>query len=364
MALNPDKYNLTKAIEHIWKDESILTKDEKNLIKHASGKTSYPNTESDMDKLQVIISACKQLTLVDSNNCNWLSADGKRIPKAAEKFLYHTAKYLFENNESLPKNFIKSLAEYIRTTKSHIATLNYDGLLYRPLIRENILQGYSGSLIDGITNSGFRVENLRRERPLGYYLHLHGSPLFYSEIEEEPNKERKESKVRKRNAHQSLPSWNEYRECHFVLTHVNHKPSVIAGSQILSSYWEHIEIAFDEAHRIILFGYSGDDIHLNQKIKNHLTENSEKKIVVIEWQGYTSRSPKDREIFWGKKLGSRNIKSIQMRNITEFLDWNSIDNIESSTEFKEDNYLEQQTEYTQDTPHQLHERLTFNDYDW
>jgi len=81
----------------------------------------------------------------------------------------------------LPIGFENSVVDYVRETKSHVATLNYDKLLYQSLIENEILSGFDGTLVDGMLNRGFDEKALERRygKDFGYYLHLHGSPLFY-----------------------------------------------------------------------------------------------------------------------------------------------------------------------------------------
>lgn len=50
---------------------------------------------------------------------------------------------------TLPDEFVRPLIAFIQDTRSHVATLNYDALLYRPMISEEILRGYNGELVDG-----------------------------------------------------------------------------------------------------------------------------------------------------------------------------------------------------------------------
>ena len=65
----------------------------------------------------------------------------------------------------------------------------------------------------------------------------------------------------------SLPSIVGYSSNHLVLTHVAHKASVIAASPVLSAYWTRLAEACQEAQAIVLVGYSGGDVHLNQLIR-------------------------------------------------------------------------------------------------
>lgn len=53
---------------------------------------------------------------------------------------------------------------------------------------------------------------------------------------------------------------------HIILTHFTHKPKLIEASEILSIYWEFLERSFGESSEIVIFEYSGNDLHLNRLI--------------------------------------------------------------------------------------------------
>ena len=52
-----------------------------------------------------------------------------------------------------------SVIDFIKNTKSHVATLNYDKLLYDEFIKEEICKGYSGYLVDGFYDTGFQIDD-------------------------------------------------------------------------------------------------------------------------------------------------------------------------------------------------------------
>ena len=154
-------------------------------------------------------------------------------------------------------------------------------------------------------STGFAVENLER-RPwstYGYYMHLHGSPLF---VDQDGNI----SKLRQG----ELGSDDDVVGSHIVLTHVKHKPTVIAASPLLQAYWEYLEKALIESSEVLLFGYSGLDAHLNELLERRSPE----VIRVIEWDG--AGSEEERRAFWEKQFG-RHVTLIRMSNILEFVDW-------------------------------------------
>ena len=102
---------------------------------------------------------------------------------------------------------------------------------------------------------------------------------------------------------------------HIVLTHVKHKPSVIANSPVLSVYWEYLGFSLSEAEEVIIVGYSGEDTHLNNLLKPY---SKSKTIKVIEWSG--SGDQKSREQFWNQQIGKCDSLT-HLDNILTFASW-------------------------------------------
>jgi hypothetical protein len=206
----------------------------------------------------------------------------------------------------LPQEFSNPLADFLRHTNSHVATLNYDKLLYDFLIETRLVDGYRGSLVDGIWDAGFRREILVRRygNEFGYYLHLHGSPLF---------KDRGGITVKiprhQLNLEQPEPS------SHIVLTHIQHKPLVIASSEILSTYWDYLGFSISESTEVALFGYSGADVHLNQYLSVY---SGRVAFRVVEWNG--AGPFHDRQAFWRHALNS-DVALTQLDSLMGFNAW-------------------------------------------
>jgi hypothetical protein len=141
---------------------------------------------------------------------------------------------------------------------------------HQKLIEAEILKSYDGELVDGFPDTGFAEEHLERRygRDFGYYLHLHGTPLYIDSGE---------LIIKQKQGHAE-----EVSTKHLVLTHVRHKRSVIDASPVLRAYWRHLDLALQESQRVILLGYSGLDEHLNHRIRVHA---SGKTVLVIEWTG-------------------------------------------------------------------------------
>lgn len=312
MALSPGAFSLDAALEEVWDDRNALTDGQRQLIRAClpdDTEFDRPSSEDDLDLIQRVLAACDFLDGIQipgGVGDHWLSAHGQQFPAAIRKFVYKVACKFHENEEILPDEFSENLTEFISETKSHVCTLNYDALIYDLFVRRGVLNGYNGDLIDGIRRLGFQREYLRRNDPnkLGWYLHLHGTPLYY---------DGQNGRVRKmRRCDFGL---DEVESSHIVLTHVKHKAAIIQGSKILSEYWRFFRKALRESEEIILFGYSGYDVHLNEVISQYTLD---RPIKVVEWSG--SQPNNDREGFWLERL-KRAPVLMPFDNILEFDAW-------------------------------------------
>lgn len=312
MAINTDTYSLDSAIGRVWDDAEVLSHDQKKLVCKCLPDDGVgrgrPQGEEELDKLQTALAACDLLAGISVSQNHLLSEDGKKFPEAVSSFIYQTA-LQFVNKKSLPKSFTEPLADFVKATNSHIATLNYDNLLYQPFIDAHVLRGYDGALVDGFTDrEGFNDENMERlyNRTFGYYLHLHGSHLFVDEDE---------STIK---LSQTEINFDIHRvSSHIVLTHVRHKPTVIAGSAVLRAYWRRLQEALSESEELLVVGYSGTDNHLNELIKRAKIG----RIRVVEWKcsdGNTAHIERKRK--WSKWLGQCD-QLHHLDNILEFKEW-------------------------------------------
>ncbi|WP_207886842.1 SIR2 family protein [Pseudomonas sp. 30_B] len=310
MALDPQRFSLRRAMMEVWNSPHLLDENQKNLISQTlGGDGAIPQDEDQLDTLHQVVTACKTLNKISGRDIHWLSELGQQFPYAVANYLHKVAAHLHLHTETLPEEFSSSLIEYIRRTNSHVATLNYDKLLYDAFLDANILNGFDGSLVDGVTTLGFSPENLERryQRNFGYYLHLHGSPLYYDEHGVTYKHQRNQLDMHSHNGSE-----------HIVLTHVAHKKSVIAASRILSTYWTYLQRALSESTEIYLVGYSGNDSHLNEIISLHGTN---KTVKIIEWHGNFTENEK--HAYWNSKLRCQFLH-YHCDNILEFNHWQNM----------------------------------------
>jgi hypothetical protein len=308
MALDQEFFSLDNAIGRVWDGEGALDEGAKDLIRSClveDGNVDRPHGEDDLDNLQLVVSACDFLGRVGRQDIHWLSEHGRQFPDAVRKFLYRTALLFHQRENGLPVEFTQPLAQFVHETKSHIATLNYDNLLYQPMIEAYVLNGYAGALVDGLTNAGFSEENLERKwgRTFGYYMHLHGSPLFV---------DRDGSIFKLRQG--ELDEDDEVVGSHIVLTHVKHKETVISASPLLTAYWDHLAKALAESEEVVLFGYSGCDRHLNALLRSRAPA----AVRVVEWEG--AGAQQERDAHWLDLLGKQ-VALVRRDNILSFVDW-------------------------------------------
>lgn len=308
MALDPAFFLLDRAIGKVWDTTGLLDIPSKQLICNCLpvDTDDRPHGEDDLDVLQLALSACELLSRIAESRVHWLSSEGKAFPIAVRQFIYHTAIQFHNHAAGLPAEFVDCLATFIHGTKSHVATLNYDNLLYQPLIDREVLKGYDGALVDGFYSTGFDPDHLERKfgKAFGYYLHLHGSPLF----------------VDREGTAFKLPQGETADDdgtlsSHIVLTHFKHKPTVINTSALLTTYWHTLIEAMNESDEILLVGYSGADEHLNDVLRGF----EKIKIRVVEWSGEGGAT--DRVNYWRKKLLSTNVSLVQCNSLLDFRNW-------------------------------------------
>lgn len=310
MAIDHSHFSLTNALNTVWADDGLWSDTiYRDLIENCIPSNQCPVSEEDLDKLYLVSTSCDYLDDIPNTNTgkHWLSNYGHEFTNAVQEYIHTVSSHLFDYTNSLPASFKDPLIDFIRDTKSHVATLNYDKLLYEAFIDAGVCNGFSGELVDGFLGSGFDGSNLVRKHGnrFGYYMHLHGSPLF-----KDVN-----NKTYKLNI-SNISTGNIFSSKHIVLTHIPHKPSVITASKVLSTYWNYLILSLSEVDEIILFGYSGCDTHLNEILKIHANSQTKR---IVEWDG-DSFTTQQRQGFWDKELGS-NVTLQRMSDITNFTSW-------------------------------------------
>lgn len=310
MALDNVHFSLERALKNIWSNDQYMSQEERIQISRCipSEVVICPNGEEQLDKLHIVETCCEILNELNIEvEHHWLTASGRKFPNVCQTFIHRVATDLHEYSGELPDDFVSHLVDFISRTKSHVATLNYDKLLYGAFIEHRVLRGYDGYLVDGMLSSGFNSNALERRfgKNFGYYLHLHGSPLFIDDEEDNCYKMQRNE----------LSMTSNIGGKHVVLTHIKHKPSVIGSSKILRTYWQYLDFALSEVDDVIIFGYSGVDEHLNDKIKIY---KNKIRIKVIEWNGAGERT--ERLNFWNLCFG-KGVELVQLDSITNFTEW-------------------------------------------
>lgn len=309
MALDPRHFSLNRALSDVWENPRHLPVVQKDLVGRCVGDDGQaPQGEEQLDTLHVVVAACNMLNKIGDEEVHWLSEEGQEFPAAVAKYIHRVASNLHLYDDPLPDTFLTPLFEFVRETRSNIATLNYDRLLYGAFIDHGFMNGYRGLLVDGMIDGGFGADTLERRygNNFGYYLHLHGSPLFYDD---------RNGFARKMTRDRLTMNSAEISN-HIVLTHVTHKRSVIDASDVLSTYWDYLHDCCHEVEEIIVFGYSGGDTHLNEVLAAYARTAA---IRVIEWRGAGTR--RERERFWQRILRTEHFDLVREANVLDFTDW-------------------------------------------
>jgi hypothetical protein len=316
-ALDNDFFSLPRALQNAWEDENVLDEVQKDLILRClpsevleENEEQAPQSEDDLDRLQQTLAACDLINELETETSEgWLTTAGKTFPSAIRSYVHRAAAEFHFYGGELPETFSQPLREHILQNKSHVATLNYDKLLYSNFIGTDVFNGFN-CLIDGFANGTFSISNLQRHNKsrTSYYLHLHGSPLFYDDTEGNCVKAAIAAAERIAGS----------RNGHIVLTNVKHKKNVIAASPLLSAYWKVLsKRALKESSSITLFGYSGLDNHLNEIILKRLNEADECNLRIIEYRDETPCE--ERQAYWHGILGECEL--IRLENVLDFTDW-------------------------------------------
>lgn len=209
--------------------------------------------------------------------------------------------------------------------------MNYDDLLYDPITLEHKLSGTDRCVVlskrepnssnkapflkDGFIKAEFNPEIFDWKGDCGHYLHLHGTPL-YTQIQN--------TKLKRNDADlcdTTLPRA-------IVLANRKDKQSLIRRSEVLKDYWENrLPMCIKNSDSVILFGYSGEDIHLNELIRENVGDTN---VFVVEWSGAEHRHIEQDQVldrvidakpFWETQVNATRV--IPMDCILDFADWDN-----------------------------------------
>lgn len=128
MALDQAHFSLDVALADIWNREGFLSPEQKGLIERCLGRQGAPNGEHELDQLHRAVTYCKALNQIGVGHEHWLTEDGQNFPDITAQYIHKVATKLHNYGGVLPPDFEASLITFVKDTKSHVATLNYDKL--------------------------------------------------------------------------------------------------------------------------------------------------------------------------------------------------------------------------------------------
>lgn len=209
------------------------------------------------------------------------------LANTINKFIYNVADSYntekIKRNGIYPENFegfAQSLGGFIYKNKAHLATTNYDDLLYRYFLDVQIKTGENTEafimnpskntiLSDGFTktNSGIQFDFSNHDlNSTSWYMHLHGSSRFHS-------------KFGSGNVFKSYKKYDSNHVPHIILNHFNLKEFEINLNPILHRYFDLFGKALAKINALYIIGYGGYDKHINNIVMN---ANDKCKIIIIE----------------------------------------------------------------------------------
>ena len=242
----------------------------------------------------------------------WLSPLGQQFPRAIRTYLHQVANYFLEREtlpvakRSLSATFSTALREYVMGSGSNVVTLNYDDLLYDCFNDTEVFQKHR--LRDGFFEGTFQIE--RHDRWIaqdalreGWFLHLHGSPLFLTQ-----------RGLPRKLTRPELRGYGGFDSAHLVLTNVKYKSSIIEASEILREYWKRFRQCCGSALDVLVIGYGGGDDHLNEAISK--TPDAT-RIRVVERRG-KGRDGNALAAEWGERFDKDNVEIILVEDVMDF----------------------------------------------
>ncbi len=337
-SIDNDAYQLKTAMQAVWeKGDNGLSNVQKRIIRktlkmRGDDITVGPQDEDQLKTIQEVVFACELLMKIErvelpfasdeqNDTLAKLTEDAAKLPDALRTYVRQVAiQFLGTDNGNLDEKFSQGLTDFIKKSSKavHIATTNYDDLLYDAFFSNTQTLNYR--LIDGclpdvnrqLVFNRPKSENEYLTAPnRGWYLHLHGSPLYVD----------MDGNVRKlRRSDFSQPE-NFELPGHIVLTHYDFKKRIIEGSPILNAYWNIFCEKLSKSTNIILFGMSGDDEHINEAIKKYAHPNA--VIRVVDWCDENENEKEAKKERWKEKLGDKfdTTNLVLLPNVQNFTEW-------------------------------------------
>ena len=305
MAIDCNYFSLGKAADGVIKE---LDEASNQHVEHFNLHNLKNEDFHGLEKLQASVASVKQL---QNDFDSSLTNVGRGVVPFGKKFICdisaHFGSYIVNDQKYF--TFVALLSEYIKSNTSSLITLNYDLLLYRSLLENKIMNGLNGKLIDGFTNDGFNLENLfpHNSEKFGAYIHLHGSPLFYNDSD---------GNIKKHNPRVLKFDATDEQD-HIVLGPTKMKPYLISRSTLLNDYWKVFDSIIRKSQKILIYGYSGGDEHINKLISERFTSDEAKpEITVVEWD-----QSGNNEVFWKQKFNIDSKTTLNHVPLSNILDY-------------------------------------------
>lgn len=319
-SIDDNFYSLSRVLEASWRDDQVVSAENKRLITSClradvleRDEGTAPTSEEELADLQRVLNACEAILEFEAEDgvedVFWLSEYGRKFPAAIRRYFHHAASQFHSNDKRLPEAFAAPLRTHILKGGVSVATLNYDDLLYEAFTGTEVFDDHV--LRDGFLGGPFdfqKHEGWFKPATEGWFLHLHGSPLFV-------DKDGKPRKIKR----SALSAFRGDSSVHLVLTNADYKPGVIANSEILRAYWQKFEQLLQEAKKITVLGYGGGDLHLNSLLAR--TRDAQ-TIRIIARQGQDDASAiaqKWAERFLPREAG--HLQVVLLEDVMDFTDW-------------------------------------------
>jgi len=312
-------FSLASAMSYAW--DLIEDSDDIMLLQNILTLGTAPETEGQLRNLQRLYWHLEGSKLNDENHILTLIDD----------FFVNIVKQFFSVNSNVIKDcdLINSLVKYIACAGDdkpcHVATLNYDKLLYGsftnvPAENGNTVFG-SYKLIDGFFPDDNRLiyntkQCQKRNPSAGWYLQLHGSPLFsantnHNDIEPVSQTIVKENIADKEEQFLVERKIRNAMRDQIILTDPTFKTAMIEKNKLLSDYWCKFKTILSKTDKLCVIGYGGNDPHVNELVRNQCRSgNKTMRVYIVEWDhkdGSTNNNwfnKEKRKLFWKAKFGT------------------------------------------------------------